>query len=83
MVEKEQSIWRCLSRLVSGNFIKLELWKFPTTWSSNFSSVLVTLQDLVTLWSRNAIKNCICGEKWGMNGPVPPPPPSSAVSAVF
>ena len=30
--------------------------RFPTIWSS-------ILQDLVTLWSRNATRNCICGEK--------------------
>ena len=29
----------------------------------NLVAVLVTLQDLVALWSRNAISNCICNEK--------------------
>ena len=34
------------------------------------------LQDLVILWSRNAVRNRICGEMWG---PCLPLPPSSTV----
>ena len=38
-------------------------------------AVLVTLQVLATLWSRNAVRNCICGEKLGSHGlPAPPIP---------
>ena len=37
-------------------------------------AVLGTLQDLVALWSRNAVRNCICGVKCA--------PPSSAVPGV-
>ena len=33
---------------------------------------------MVTLWSRNAFRNCACGKKWG-GGHAPPGPPSSAV----
>ena len=55
-------------RIGLGKFWKLEPWKirFPVIWS-------LTLQDLLTLWSSNAIKKCICGETWGGLGPLPPP----------
>ena len=56
--------------------------RFPAIWSSNFSCSSVTLQDLVTLWSRNAFRNCVCGEKWGGHAPPAPPAPRSLVIIV-
>ena len=50
--------------------MKLELWKcdFLGFGHQILVTVLVTLQDLVTLSSRNAVRNCICGRD------MPPPP---------
>ena len=66
-------------RIGPGKFWKLKLWKYDFLRFGHqiLVTVLVTLQDLLTLWPRNAVRNCVCGKKWG--GPGLPGPPSSAV----
>ena len=60
-------------RIGPGKFWKLKLWKcdFLRFGHQILVTVLVTLQDLVTLWPKNAVRNCVCGKKWG----APPGPP--------
>ena len=61
------SIQRGPCRLATGNFENWELWKRDLLRFGNqiLVAVLVTLQYFVILVSRNAVKNCIFGEKWG------------------
>ena len=42
--------------------------RFPAVWSSNFSCSSGNFAGFVTLWSRNIIRKCICGKKWGGHG---------------
>ena len=57
---------------------------FPAIFSSILVAVLVTLPNLVTLWSRNAVRNCICSKRWGDAFPaLSPPPPTPGPRALW
>ena len=62
-----------VASVVMENF---ENWNFLQFGHQILVAVLVTLQDLVILWSRNATRNYMC-QKVGGHGPLAPP--SSAV----
>ena len=54
-----------------------ETWRFG---HQMLVAVLVTMQDLITLESMNAVKNCICGEKWWTMARLAPPSSAGPVS---
>ena len=73
-----QSIWRCLNGLGPGNFENWNFENFLQFGHQILVAVLVTLQDLVTLWSSNAIKTASVVKSRGM----PPPKLCGACSVL-
>ena len=52
--------------------------RFPAIWSSNFICSSDNFAGFGTIWFRSAVRNCICGEKWGKGVMPPPPAPRSS-----
>ena len=71
-----------VQRIGLRKFWKLEPWTcaFLRFGYQILVAALVNLQELVILWSRKAVRNCICGEKWEGAWPFCQPPAPRSLS---